>query len=76
MELPDELAALGLAVQLGLRLEITYAGPGQNAKTRAIRPLYLSTQNGARYLTAFCELAHAERTFRLDRIVSFRLLGN
>ncbi len=76
MELPDEYAALGLAVQLGFRVEITYAGPGQNAKTRTIRPIYLSTQNGARYLTAFCELAKAERTFRLDRIVSFRLLGN
>ncbi|HVP07046.1 MAG TPA: exonuclease domain-containing protein [Candidatus Acidoferrum sp.] len=76
MELPSEHAALGLAVQLGLRVEITYAGSGQNAKTRTIRPMYLATQNGARYLTAYCELAQAERTFRLDRIVSFRLLSD
>ncbi len=51
-------------------LEITYVdGKGQET-ARRITPLRVQAANDYVYVVAFCHLRQAERSFRLDRIVS------
>jgi DNA polymerase-3 subunit epsilon len=67
---PPELpASLRAAVQQGRPVRIRYRT--MTAETdRVITPLYASEQAGATYLVAYCHLREAQRTFRLDRLVS------
>ena len=75
-ELPNGFEPITTALADERRLEIVYASPGKPAQTRTIRPLRVHLFRSTYYLNAFCELAGAERTFRLDRIESFRLLDD
>ena len=51
-------------------LTIRYSGPDRpGTSVRRIRPLRIETTGSRSYLRAHCELAGAERRFRLDRIV-------
>jgi DNA polymerase III epsilon subunit family exonuclease len=51
-------------------LRITYAG-ASGATERVIEPMYTTSRGGVCYLIAYCRLRQDQRTFRLDRIVSF-----
>ena len=73
-ELPDGFEPITTALANERRLEIVYVSPGKPPQARTIRPLRVHLFRSTYYLNAFCELAGAERTFRLDRIESFRLL--
>ena len=72
-ELPERYALIARAAEDNLALEIVYATNGQPPHTRTIRPNRIHNLRTVFYVTAFCEQAQAERTFRLDRIQSFRL---
>lgn len=51
------------------KLEIDYYAFGRDARARrVVRPHRVFASDGQWYLTAYCELAEAERQFRLDRI--------
>lgn len=64
------LEAVHRALADGAPLVIRYSPPDRPGTTvRRIHPLALETASGRAYLRADCELAGAERTFRLDRIV-------
>jgi proteasome accessory factor C len=54
-------------------LRITYAGP-DGPTVRVIEPMYATTRGGVSYLIAYCHLRQDRRTFRMDRIVTARLL--
>ena len=57
------------------RVLISYFSPaGDEISDREITPLHFSVENNLDYLTAYCENAQAERTFRVDRIKSASLL--
>jgi len=57
------------AIAGGLLLDIQYTSANSDAiSTRTISPISITVQNGNIYLLAWCELAKAERTFRLDRV--------
>jgi predicted DNA-binding transcriptional regulator YafY len=57
------------------RVLISYFSPaGDEISDREITPLHFSVENNLDYLTAYCEKAQAERTFRVDRIKSATLL--
>ncbi|MBN1212220.1 MAG: WYL domain-containing protein [candidate division Zixibacteria bacterium] len=73
-ELPEEYLPLKQAIDNNLPVEIVYAGVGKAAQARVIRPIEVHCLGAIFYINAFCEKAKAERTFRLDRIESFRLL--
>ncbi|MBI4532765.1 MAG: WYL domain-containing protein [Candidatus Melainabacteria bacterium] len=60
------------AIDEHLRISLTYQG-GQVAR-RIVTPQAVHGWRGRYYLSAYCHTVKAERTFRLDRIVSFRLL--
>ena len=70
--LPDEYLGISEAAEAGSALEIVYASNGQPPQTRVIWPRRVHNLRTVFYVTAFCEKAQAERTFRLDRIQSFR----
>ncbi len=73
-ELPEEFADLDLAINEGLAVEIIYSTAARPPEKRVIRPQRLHTLKNALYVTAYCEKVEEERTFRLDRIKSFRIL--
>jgi len=49
---------------------ITYIDAKDEETTRMVTPLRIRFVNGVTYMVAFCHLRQAERSFRLDRIVS------
>ncbi len=79
--LPDGYADIEKALADNLRVEISYASKdptstaSQFPKLRVIRPRTVYSLRSKLYINAFCELTGEERTFRLDRIESYRLLG-
>ncbi|PWB70618.1 hypothetical protein C3F09_08860 [candidate division GN15 bacterium] len=74
VDLPDTYSDLKLALDTKQCLEIIYESPVRGSETRRIWPERIYAQGQSIYVTAFCEKASAERTFRLDRIVDFKLL--
>ncbi len=74
VDLPDTYSDLKLALDTRQCLEIIYESPTRGSEMRRIWPKRLYAMGNTIYLTAFCEKAVAERTFRLDRLVSFKLL--
>ncbi|MFH1374739.1 MAG: exonuclease domain-containing protein [bacterium] len=73
-ELPPEFAELQRALKEELRVEIIYRSASQPAHKRVVRPRQVYTLGSQYYITAWCERSRAERTFRLDRVESFRVL--
>lgn len=72
--LPDQFEDLQQAVADGIRVEIEYNHPVRSAGTRIIQPQQVFRLGSIYYINAYCELAQGERTFRLDRIISYRIL--
>lgn len=63
-------AAVATAINLGADLMITYAsGTSDIVSERRISPQQVVLADGRAYLEAYCHLAGALRTFRLDRIM-------
>ncbi len=56
------------------RVRIVYQGSNGSPSSRVIQPRSLHSLGNRSYVTAYCEQANAERTFRLDRIQSCKLL--
>jgi len=72
--LPDEFAELQTALDQGGRVEINYQTPPHPPSKRVIHPQALHSIGDCIYINAICERSNEERTFRLDRILDFRLL--
>lgn len=63
-------AAVATAINLGADLIITYAsGTSDLVTERRISPRQVVLADGRAYLEAYCTLAGAHRTFRMDRIL-------
>ena len=71
--LPEQYSDIARAVEQGQALEIVYAANGQPPQARTIWPKRIHNLRTVFYVTAYCEKAQSERTFRLDRIQSFHL---
>lgn len=66
--------AVATALREGRALSLRYAGATRDTITeRTVEPLTLREYAGHEYLTAYCQRAGAQRTFRLDRIVQAEL---
>ncbi len=61
------------ALANGRNVRILYLGQ-RGESNREITPLYPSQHRGVTYLVAYCHQAKDQRTFRLDRIFSAKLL--
>lgn len=73
-DLPAQFADLTAAVEHGYSVEIVYRGSGANESSRVIRPFQVHSLGSVYYIVAYCEKSQAERTFRLDRIISHRII--
>jgi hypothetical protein len=72
----DPLPLLRRAIARRHTLEVAYDTGGRGVpETRLIRPLYLEAHGPIWYLRAYCPRAHAERTFRVDRIHACTVVG-
>lgn len=57
-------------------LEIVYRGTDDGApRKRQIEPLRIFSEDGHRYLQAYCRASGGWRSFRIDRVVQAELLG-
>ena len=72
--LPDDYSDLNYAIERKLRVEIVYNSTVQACSTRIIQPRQVVKRGSIFYIHAFCEQAVSERTFRLDRIASYRVI--
>lgn len=72
--LPDEHNELNRARKERLRVRIEYTTPSNEPTIRVIRPEHFYHLGEIFYINAFCERAHGERTFRLDRIGEYQVL--
>ena len=70
--LPDQYKPVAQAIEDGTPLEILYSSNGQPPHRRVIWPRRIHNLRSVFYVSAHCELAEAERTFRLDRIQEFK----
>lgn len=73
---PESFQVLSDICGSGRLIEIEYAKPDQTPQRRAVRPHMIHQLGSALYLNAFCTLVDDERTFRLDRIRSYRPLND
>jgi predicted DNA-binding transcriptional regulator YafY len=70
------IAALSAAASERVSVRIAYEpADGGPPVERVVRPYTLYLWRGSWYLLAFCEKAHEERTFRVDRISSIASTG-
>lgn len=71
----DQAAAvLDEAIAQGLSVHMTYAGiTREDVTERTITPMRVLVGQGYTYVEAWCDLAEAVRTFRLDRILTCSL---
>lgn len=65
----DARAAISAAIESGSWLDVDYVSAEDRRTARVIRPVALYTDGAAWYLEAFCHLAGAQRTFRVDRFL-------
>jgi proteasome accessory factor C len=69
------LRTIALALAEGRVLRLTHQAAGRSESLeRTVEPISLVNERGTWYLEAFCRLAGALRTFRLDRIRSAEVL--
>jgi predicted DNA-binding transcriptional regulator YafY len=72
----ERLAEAKEGLRRGVKLEIEYySGHTGKLDSRVVWPLLLREGGGHVYLLAFCELRGANRSFRLDRIRSVKLMA-
>jgi len=72
--LPELVAAIQHAIAGELEMVISYQTLGEPApRQREVQPLSLAQQGTLYYMKAYCYLAEAERTFRLDRITDWAM---
>jgi DNA polymerase III epsilon subunit-like protein len=67
-----ELVSIKQAIDAGMDLRIRYSG--MRKSERIVTPRSVLFTRGKPYLSAFCHMASAERTFRIDKIVGVEAL--
>lgn len=72
--IPESFENLASALEEKRRIRIKYRSAGQPPAWRVIRPVSVHALGDRLYVSAHCEKADADRTFRLDRIEACELL--
>jgi DNA polymerase-3 subunit epsilon len=73
MEAPPGYESLGVALEDGVPVEITYMGGTKGPEPRRITPRAIVESDGILYLAAYCHVDDKNKMYRLSRIKSFRL---
>lgn len=72
VELPPRLAGLDELAASQTRCLISYRGGSAGRELRPVTPLGLFAMDGTTYLRAWCHLSDTAKSFRCDRIASWR----
>ena len=75
VQAPEGFEALWEAMAAEQAVEMLYLGGSAPGATRVITPLGVTRMGSLFYLSAFCHKSRTNKTYRLDRIVSYRKLG-
>lgn len=67
---------LGRAIQDNLTLEIVYAKNDYERSSRVISNISTSKEYGIDYISAYCHTRKKERTFKISRISSAKIVPN
>jgi DNA polymerase III subunit epsilon len=71
----QRIAQIQKAINLGQKLKVKYlASSGGECSEREVLPKEIKQENGRCYLTGYCCLKNAERTFRIDNILQLDIL--
>ncbi len=71
---PKGYEDLFAAIASGSTIELQYAGGSQPGQLRRITPQGVLQIKGEIYLAVYCHQGRSDKTFRLDRIESYRVL--
>ncbi len=71
-QLPSGHEGLWEAIVRNQDVVMQYMGGNRPGSTRVVTPLGVMHAGGSVYLSAFCHSSRTNKTFRLDRIVSYR----
>ena len=63
------------AIARGLSVRIDYEGGSRGLAPRDITPKRFAHHGGASYLVAFCHIDAYEKSFRLDRVRRYEVMG-
>ncbi|NOY89229.1 MAG: WYL domain-containing protein [FCB group bacterium] len=74
-KLPESYADFNEAIEKKLKVEIDYDPPQKASQKRIIHPQQVYKLGSIYYISSYCELAQAERVFRLDRILKYKVLN-
>ena len=75
MENTEMVEAIERAIAKSTALRIDYAsGTKDKTSVRDILPIEIYVANGSTYLNAWCQSSKGDRTFRLDRILSYEII--
>lgn len=75
MENTEMVEAIERAIAKSTLLKIIYAsGTKDKTSVRDILPIEIYVANGSTYLNAWCQSSKGDRTFRLDRILSYEII--
>jgi DNA polymerase-3 subunit epsilon len=72
---PDGWDWLTEAIARGHRVRMEYAGGTRGASPREISPRRIVHRGGVTYVVAFCHLDDYEKSFRLDRVGHYEVMG-
>lgn len=75
-KLPAKFAELEKSATDKVRVSIVYQSSTKFSASRIVRPSKFYSLGNRHYMSAYCELRHEERTFRLDRIESYEILND
>ena len=74
---PEKIEELERAIAKGSALKIVYlSGIKDESSERLILPLEIYQANNHTYLSAWCQSSKGDRTFRVDRILSFETFNS
>ncbi|WP_422926377.1 exonuclease domain-containing protein [Singulisphaera sp. PoT] len=73
--LPSGWERLLNAISRGARVRMRYDGGSRGEEPREITPRQIVNRGGTAYLVAFCHLDAFEKSFRLDRVRQYDVLG-
>ena len=74
-ELPSDYSDITYAIKNKSRVEIDYYHPTRESNIRTILPREVHKLGAVYYIIAYCERVGEERTFRLDRIKTYKVLA-
>jgi DNA polymerase III epsilon subunit family exonuclease len=72
---PLEWEPVSSTIGSGRRIRMEYAGGTRGGAPREVTPRAFVTRGGVAYLVAYCHLDAFEKSFRLDRVLRYEIVG-